>query len=186
MRIEALGDAWTPAEVAALDADVEWVHVAPLARSDFPAETLAALAAGGRQVSFDGQGLVRVPRVGPLALDADFDPASLTPLRVLKLAEEEATVVAAGRFDADAAARLGVPEILVTRGSAGATVYVQGREEGTTSAVSVPDVHTTGAGDVFMVAYVGGHSEGAAPPDAAAHASDAVARMLEARKARSS
>jgi sugar/nucleoside kinase (ribokinase family) len=185
MRIEALGDAWTPTDVAALDADVEWVHVAPLARSDFPPETLAALAAGGRQVSFDGQGLVRVPRVGPLELDAEFDPALLSPLRVLKLAEEEATVVAGGRFGAEAAARLGVPEILVTLGSAGSIVYAEGHEDGVAVSGPVLEVQTTGAGDVFMVAYIGARSDGAFPPDAAARASDAVARMLEERKAQS-
>jgi sugar/nucleoside kinase (ribokinase family) len=182
MRIEALGDAWTPEDVAVVDAGVEWVHVAPLARSDFPPETLAALARGGRRVSFDGQGLVRVPRVGPLQLDADFDRALLAPLRVLKLAEEEATVVAGGRFDGDAAARLGVPEILVTLGSAGSIVYAEGHEDGVAVAGPVLEVQTTGAGDVFMVAYIGARSEGVSPPEAAAHASEAVARMLEERK----
>lgn len=184
MRIEALGDAWTPGDVAALDAGVEWAHVAPLARSDFPPETLAALSTGGRQVSFDGQGLVRVPRVGPMELDADFDPALLAPLRVLKLAEEEATVVAGGRFDGGAAARLGVPEILVTLGSAGSIVYAEGHEDGVAVSGPVLEVQTTGAGDVFMVAYIGARSDGAAPHDAAAQASEVVARVLEERKAK--
>ena len=129
MRIDALGDAWTPADVEALDPGVRWVHVAPLARSDFPPETLAALAASGRKVSFDGQGLVRVPRIGPLALDAAFDPAGLAPLQVLKLAEDEAAIVGGGAFDAAKAAHLGVPEVLVTLGSAGSIVYVDGREQ---------------------------------------------------------
>ena len=73
-----------------------WVHVAPLLRSDFPAETLAALARG-RRLSFDGQGLVRASEPGPLRLDADFDPAMLEHVQILKLAEEEAEVVGASR-----------------------------------------------------------------------------------------
>ena len=69
-----------------------WVHVAPLARDEFPAETLAALARRCR-VSLDGQGLVRVPELGPLRLDADFDPEVLRHVWVLKLADEEAEVL---------------------------------------------------------------------------------------------
>ena len=65
MRMEAIGDPWTPADVPALPDAVRWVHVAPLARTDFPTETLAALARG-RLLSYDGQGLVRVPETGEL------------------------------------------------------------------------------------------------------------------------
>src|SRR5215211_1821630 len=39
----AVGDPWRPTDLGAVDG-VRWVHVAPLARSDFPADTLAALA----------------------------------------------------------------------------------------------------------------------------------------------
>ena len=72
MHVEALGDVWLPREVPELPASGRWVHVAPLSRSDFPTETVAALARRLR-VSFDGQGLVRVPALGPLQLDGDFD-----------------------------------------------------------------------------------------------------------------
>ena len=57
-------------------------------------------------MSFDGQGLVRVPRTGEMAVDADFDPALLPPLTVLKLAQEEAEIVADGPFEARHAAVL--------------------------------------------------------------------------------
>ena len=97
------------------------MHAAPLLRSDFPAETLAALARG-RHLSLDGQGLVRSPETGPLRLDADFDPAMLEHVQILKLAEEEAEVI--GAID-----RLGVPEVLVTFGPRGSCVYYEGRAE---------------------------------------------------------
>src|SRR5262249_35903019 len=71
MTVLALGDTWTPADVPELEADVTWVHVAPLARSDFPQETLAR-AARGRRLSLDGQGLVRPGATGELRLDADY------------------------------------------------------------------------------------------------------------------
>ena len=74
MRIEALGDTWLPTDLPELP-PLRWAHVAPLARHEFPAETIAALARRCR-VSFDGQGLVRVPRGRTATLDTDYDPAS--------------------------------------------------------------------------------------------------------------
>src|SRR5215211_3468344 len=61
--VTELGDSWTAADAAHLGPDVTMVHVAPLLRSDFPPEALAAFASGGRQVSLDAQGLVRVPQL---------------------------------------------------------------------------------------------------------------------------
>ena len=182
MRVAAVGDTWRPSDLESLEPTVEWVHVAPLLRSDFPAETLAALAASGRRVSFDGQGLVRVPRTGEMAVDADFDPALLPPLSVLKLAEDEAEVVARGRFEARHAGRLGVPEILLTLGSDGAILYLHGGEDAIPVTGPVRDVQSTGAGDVFMVAYIAARSDGEEPDAAANLAAGTVARMLEKRK----
>jgi sugar/nucleoside kinase (ribokinase family) len=182
MRVDAVGDSWTPADLAALDARIEWVHVAPLVRSDFPPETLAALAGRDRRVSFDGQGLVRISRAGPLELDTRFDAALLRSLTVLKLAEDEAAVVAPAGFDPSSAAALAVPEILVTFGSAGCDVYVDGEVTHVPAAWQVLDVQTTGAGDVFGVAYVAARSDGEPPVAAAEQASEIVARMLEERK----
>lgn len=182
MRVVAIGDTWRPSDLEALEPTVEWVHVAPLLRSDFPADTLVALADSGRKVSFDGQGLVRAPRTGPMRVDADFDRALLPPLSVLKLAEDEAEIVAGGRFEARHAAQLGVPEILLTLGSAGAILYLGGGEDAIPVTGPVRDVQTTGAGDVFMVAYIAARSDGEGPEAAAGFAAATVARMLEERK----
>lgn len=178
--VTGIGDPWTPADAGRLVADVSWVHVAPLLRGDFPAETLAALAAG-RRLSLDGQGLVRSPRLGPLVQDADFDPATLEPVSVLKLSEEEARIVAGGAFDESTARALGVPEILVTLGSHGEDVWVDGV---LTHVPTTPvlEVETTGAGDAFMVGYAAARNDGAEPVDAAAGASVLVARMLDERR----
>ena len=120
---------------------MRWAHVAPLARHEFPVETLAALARRCR-VSLDGQGLVRVPEVGPLRLDADYDPELLRHVWALKLAEEEAEVV--GDLHA-----LGVREVIVTHGSRGATVHAGGTRRARERA-AVLDADPTGAGDAFM------------------------------------
>jgi len=94
MTVVQPGDVWTPADAEVVPPG-GWIHVAPLLRSDFPAETLGALARG-RHLSLDGQGLVRASEPGPLRLDADFDPAMLEHVQILKLAEEEAEGVGAG------------------------------------------------------------------------------------------
>jgi sugar/nucleoside kinase (ribokinase family) len=165
MHVDAIGDGWTPDDARALDPHVRWVHVAPLLRSDFDADTLAALARG-RRLLLDGQGLVRVPKVGALELDADFDARVLQHVTILKLAAEEAEI--AGNVD--------VPELLITRGSRGSTVRHEGRT------VDVP-AHPlprdpTGAGDAFGAAYLSSRAEGYGPVAAARRATSVVASLL--------
>jgi sugar/nucleoside kinase (ribokinase family) len=181
MSVTELGAPWRPEDVDVLAPDVAWVHAAPLLRSDFPAETLAALARG-RRLSLDAQGLVRVPTLGRLREDGDFDPALLEHVAALKLSEHEARIVAGGRFDLATAERLGVPEVLLTRGSRGAIVFTDGRETPVTDATPVADVHATGAGDTFMVAYAVARVEGHDPVDAARKAARLVSELLEERR----
>jgi sugar/nucleoside kinase (ribokinase family) len=168
MQVVAIGDTWLPDDVPALTHATRWVHVAPLLRSDFPADTLASIA-HGRHLSLDGQGLVRVPQLGELGLDNDYDPAMLEHVQVLKLAEEEADALGDP-------AELGVPEVLVTHGMRGATVYADGRVE-RVAAFGV-DADPTGAGDAFSIAYVASRSAGLPPLAAAREATAVVAAML--------
>jgi sugar/nucleoside kinase (ribokinase family) len=179
MEVEEVGDPWRPEQVAGLPLQrCGTVHVAPLLRSDFPPETLATLARG-RRLSLDGQGLVRRPQTGPLALDADVDPRMLEHVHVLKLAEEEARVLL-GRVDASSLAGLGVPEVVVTLGMRGSLVYAGGRLE-RVEAHPLRRVDPTGAGDAFAVAYLAGRSDGHAPAASARRASALVAGLLGGR-----
>jgi sugar/nucleoside kinase (ribokinase family) len=166
MTVESLGDTWLPSDLPELRS--RWVHVAPLSRSEWPVETVAALARRHR-VSFDGQGLVRRAATGPLVLDDDFDRDILRHLWVLKLAEEEAEVVG------DVAA-LGVREVVVTHGSRGSTVHCGGTAE------FVParglEADPTGAGDAFSTAYIVGRNAGFNPAGAARRATAVVASLL--------
>lgn len=168
MRVDVVGDTWLASDVPQLPPAIRWVHVAPLFRSDFPAETLAAIAKR-RRLSLDGQGLVRMPEEGSLRLDADYDPELLRHVWVLKLADDEAEVI--GDLSV-----LPVREIVVTHGSRGSTVHVGGQSE------FVPahpiDADPTGAGDAFATAYIVGRNAGFAPVGAAQRATAVVASML--------
>lgn len=180
MLVEEVGEPWTPAEAGGWVADavdgIDWLHVAPLHRSDFPAATLAELARG-RRILLDAQGLVRVPRTGPLRLDADYDPELLRHLAVLKLAEEEALALLP-EIGVESIAALGVAEVLVTFGGEGSLVFAGGQ------AVRVPanrvDADSTGAGDAFCAAYLSARAGGEQPVEAARRATALVERMLRA------
>ena len=167
MQIDALGDVWAPGDIPELPSG-RWVHVAPLARHEFPLATIASLARR-RRLSLDGQGLVRVPEVGPLRFDDDFDREILRHVWVLKLAEEEAAVLGDP-------ASLGVREVLVTHGSRGSTIYYGGTSE----FVPAREVHRdpTGAGDAFSTAYIVARNSGFGPTGAARRATAVVASML--------
>jgi sugar/nucleoside kinase (ribokinase family) len=180
MSIEELGEPWTVNEargwVREALAGSSWLHVAPLARSDFPAETLAELARG-RRISLDGQGLVRVARVGPLELDADFDRAVLRHISILKLAEEEARQLVSLTNSASLAA-LGVPEVVITLGSRGSLVFAGGRLERVSARPVARGIDPTGAGDAFAVAYLAARATGHAPSAAARSATAVTAALL--------
>jgi sugar/nucleoside kinase (ribokinase family) len=178
--VGSVGDPWRIADVDAAEEALghcEWLHVAPLLRGDFSPEAIARLARG-RQLSLDGQGLVRAARTGPLELDSDFDQALLEHVTVLKLAEEEAQTLTEDpgfRSLVD----LGVPEVVVTFGARGSLVLTAG----STEAVPAPQLpyDPTGAGDSFAAGYIAARADGLGPVDAARSATDLVARLLVER-----
>jgi sugar/nucleoside kinase (ribokinase family) len=161
----------TPALVGA-----DWVHAGALTRTDFPVETLAALRRG-RRLSFDGQGLVRPARTGKVALNAEYDPAVLRHVDVLKLGEEETNALGLG-LDERSLRSLGVPEVVVTLGSRGAVVYADGLAEHVPTR-PLAGVDPTGAGDEFIAAYLAYRRHGHGPPSAARCANDVVRALLE-------
>jgi len=178
MAVDAVGEPWRAREASPdLLRTVEWLHVAPLLRSDFDAETLERLA-NGRRILFDGQGLVRVPATGPLALDGEFDRDVLRHIAILKLAEEEARAII-GDAELETLVELGVPEIVVTFGLEGSLVLARG----VATRVAAHTVHAdpTGAGDAFAVAYLAGRAGGHAPVSAARRATALVAALLAGR-----
>lgn len=181
MSVDAIGPVWGPRQIEAADPETTWVHLAPLLRTDFPAATMALLAERGHRLAYDGQGLVRADQLGPLVVDRHYRPELLQNIDILKLAEDEALIVADGDFDASTAARLGVPEVLVTYGSEGCDIYTDDSVVRVPAAWRVEDVQTTGAGDMFTSCYVANRAVGADPRRAAEVASQLVASELEGR-----
>ena len=185
MSVTSIGDGWTVGETrswvrAALE-PCEWVHVAPLLREEFSAAALAEIARD-RVLSLDGQGLARLPRLGQLALDADFDRELLRHVSVLKLAEEEADAILE-RVDAESLAGLEVPEVIVTRGSRGALIWTDGELTEVPARPPVANAGATGAGDAFAAIYIAARSRGRAPLVAARRAAVFVSAMLSRRLA---
>lgn len=185
MVVHAIGHAWSPADIDGLGIATEWVHLAPLMRSDFPAATVARLAAAGHRIAYDGQGLVRAPQRGDMRLDADYDRGLLAHLTALKLSDDEAAVLAAGGADealrADLAA---VPELILTHGARGAEVRTAGVTQCVTPERVISEVQSTGAGDAFMVGYGVGRQRGLTPCDAADLGARVACALLAERKER--
>jgi sugar/nucleoside kinase (ribokinase family) len=169
MSVDALGEPWSVADLPqALLRRVAWLQVAPLLHGDFDPDAFAWLARD-RRLLFDGQGLVRVRKVGPLQLEAALDRDILRHVTILKLAVEEAEIVGDVR-------ELGVPEVLVTYGAGGADVVTR---EGTTHVPAREVVKDpTGAGDAFGAAYLASRAQGHAPVSAARRATALVAAVL--------
>ncbi len=178
MVVDEVGQPWREEDLpTGLLRRIEWVQVAPLLRGDFPAELLERLARG-RRLLYDGQGLVRPRRTGPLELDGDFDPALLRHVTVLKLAEEEARAIV-GDAPLEELRGLGVPEVVVTFGLGGSLVLTRTLAE-RVRAYPV-DADPTGAGDAFSVAYLGARAAGHGPLSAARRATALVASLLAGR-----
>jgi len=178
MRQEAVGDPWAPHDAVVAAGDADWVYVGALTQSDFPPETLAALAAGGRRLLIDAHGVVRTAALGPLRTDGRRRDL-LDVVSVLKLNDEEAKTLAGG-LEAERLRALGVAEVLLTLGSEGSVVVTASRVERITATPAEGPVDPTGAGDTFSAAYLDARSRGAEPAEAGRAASRFVAELLAA------
>jgi sugar/nucleoside kinase (ribokinase family) len=173
---DAVGDPWPAARAVEAAADATWINVCALTRSDFPAETLAALGESGRRLLVDLQGLVRTPTVGPLHTDAHIGEV-LRHIGVLKLNDEEA-VTLVGSADPERLRALGVPEVVLTLGSQGAWVVTPERLERVPAVPVDGEIDPTGAGDTYSATYLVQRAAGADPVEAARAAAETVSAFL--------
>lgn len=173
---EAVGDPWSPEQAVAGIGDATWINVCALTRTDFPSETLAALAKDGRRLVVDLQGLVRTATIGPLETDAHIGDV-LHHVEVLKLNDEEAETLV-GSADPEKLHSLGVPEVILTLGSQGAWVVTPDLVEHVPAVPVEGAVDPTGAGDTYSVTYLVQRAEGAEPVEAARVAAATVSEFL--------
>jgi sugar/nucleoside kinase (ribokinase family) len=173
---DAVGDPWKPEHAVAAAADAVWVNVCALTRTDFPSETLAALAADGRQLLVDLQGLVRTATVGPLHTDEHIGDV-LRHVEVLKLNDEEAETLVGGA-EPERLHALEVPEVVLTLGSRGAWVVTPDLVEHVPAVPVEGSVDPTGAGDTYSVTYIVQRAAGAEPVEAARVAAATVSSFL--------
>ena len=178
MSQDAVGDPWPAERAVGAAGDSTWVNVCALTRTDFPAQTLAALAAGGRQLLVDAQGLVRTPALGPLQRD-ELVGDVLGHIEVLKLNDDEAKVLV-GSVEPEQLRALGVPEVVLTLGSRGAWVVTPELIEHIPAVPVDGEVDPTGAGDTYSVTYLVQRVAGAEPVEAARIAAETVADFLDA------
>ena len=96
---------------------------------------------------------------------------------MLKLNEDEAAILAGGA-EPHRLRALGVPEIVLTLGSAGAEL-IAGRHAEHIPAVAIEgEVDPTGAGDTFSAGYLVARAGGADPIEAARAANELTAAIL--------
>jgi len=176
MRQDAVGEPWTVERAVEAVGDARLVHVGALVRTDFPVETLAALAADGRKLLVDAQGLVRRADLGPLRTDGDVGHA-LRHVSILKLNDEEAETLV-GSAAPEALQALGIPEVILTLGSKGSCVITADAIENVPAREIVGPVDPTGAGDTFSAGYLTARAAGVDPAAAAERATVTVAAFL--------
>ena len=185
MTLEVPGEPWTPEEargwLGRALADTDWVHAGALTRDDFPAATLALLARG-RVLSLDGQGLVRLGRVGDVVLDADYDRDVLRHVSVLKLARDELEALGLELTERSLGS-LGIREVVVTLGRTGSVVYADGIAEHVPT-IPLETVDPTGAGDSWTTAYLVYRRQRHSPVSAARLANGVLGALLGRRPRR--
>jgi sugar/nucleoside kinase (ribokinase family) len=173
---DAVGDPWPAERAVEAAADAAWINVCALTRTDFPPETLEALAHDGRRLLVDLQGLVRTATVGPLDTDQHIGDV-LHHIEVLKLNDEEAMTLL-GAADPERLRSLGVPEVILTLGSRGAWVVTPDLVEHVPAVAIEAPVDPTGAGDTYSVTYLVQRAAGAEPVEAARVAAATVSELL--------
>jgi sugar/nucleoside kinase (ribokinase family) len=173
---DAVGDPWSPERAVGAAGDAPWVNVCALTRTDFPARAVAALAADGRQLLVDLQGLVRTATIGPLHTDQHIGDV-LQHIEVLKLNDEEAETLV-GSAEPTRLRALEVPEVILTLGSQGAWVVTPSLIEHIPAVPVEGPVDPTGAGDTYSATYLVQRAAGAEPVEAARVAAATVSAFL--------
>ena len=145
-------------QIASVAEGVDGIHLGPLHPEDIDTQAYLRLAASPKLVALDVQGLVRRVVHGRVVPGAsEHLPAALQAADIVKAdqAELEVILAACGQGIGALMDRFDIAEWIVTRGRRGGHIHVRGGGCCPYEAApAVPEVDPTGAGDVFLAAYV--------------------------------
>lgn len=162
----------------------QWVYFGPLLEGDISTALIRHIAdRGAHRIALDAQGLLRRVTDGNVMPASWPDKYEILPrIDILKADAQEAELITA-QSNPEMTARIlcgrGVDHALVTLGEAGAILCHRGaliRQPAFRPADKAwPTVDTTGCGDTFLAAYLGGIIEGKQPAEAGRYAATAAA-----------
>jgi sugar/nucleoside kinase (ribokinase family) len=166
-EVRVRSDAIRLADVPRAWRESDVVQLGPLHPRDVLPEVVGS---GGALRGLDVQGLLRGPR---RAVPAEW-LAVLAACHVVQVSQSDAARLFAGDSPERWRRRTGVRELILTRGARGAVVVTErGRVPVAPRRVDVR--HPTGAGDVFLAAYLQGRARGLSPARAGRLAARAAA-----------
>ncbi len=172
----ASSDRIVSADIPAAWHAADLVQLGPLHPEDIEPDLLPF---DDRLVGLDLQGLVRRPGPRGTNLEPNPDlPRFLSGVRVVQASESELSAALGGEEIEAFVGRQGIPEMIVTRGAKGATVYSGGHRFD----IPARPVHAgdrAGSGDVFLASYLLLRYRGFAPPEASAGAGEVCAVRIE-------
>jgi sugar/nucleoside kinase (ribokinase family) len=138
---------------------LNWVHLGPLHPLDLDRKLLSMLSDWDRPVLLDVQGYTRKrdPDTSQIRADISEDlPAALTAASMVKANQAEMALILAGWQTemVELMKRFAIDEVVVTRGSAGGTVWSLNAPPFEYRSRPVRRwIHPIGAGDVFFAGY---------------------------------
>ena len=179
-RVRAKADPFTVQSVK--DVSAKYICLGSLLADDFSLDVVKDLSTRGTIV-MDAQGYLREVRDEKVyACDWDNKLEFFKYIDILKVNEQEIATLT-GISDYHEAARQlaawGIKEVLLTLGSEGSLLLVDGEFYEVPAVQPRRVVDATGCGDTFTMGYVYKRVQGASPADAAAFAALVSARKLE-------
>ncbi len=145
------------------DVEARIFHLGPLLADDMPLELIQYLSTKGK-VSLDAQGYLREVRDYQVhAIDWPEKLQALPHISILKVNEFESEVLTGINDIRDGARQLadwGVEEVVVTLGSAGSLIYVDGEFHEIPAYVPTSITDATGCGDTYMAGYLYQRNQG--------------------------
>lgn len=176
-RVRAKADPFTIDKL--VDVRARYIVLGSLLADDFSIDVIKYLSTRGTLV-IDAQGYLREVRDEQVyAIDWANKREALRYTDVLKVNEHEILVLTGIEDQHEACKKLaewGVKEVLLTLGSYGSIVYVDGQFYETPAYKPTQEIDATGCGDTYVMGYVLKRAQGASP-DEAAHFASAVASL---------